>query len=694
MPDTTPPTIAITRTPTTPWSSETSAITFLLSEPSSNFELSDVFVSGGTLSSFSGSGATYTAIFTPAAGVRLVAEIRVENNTFTDAAGNNNKDPGDSSNRAQLLVDTQNPFIYDVSGSKSILPSSSTTIQFQISESTTDFSVNDISISSGYLSNFTNMGFDNQYSVTVTSSSLTNPTIVLSIANGSYRDLGGNPNDESFSSKLTNGSVTLVGIQSLINGTSGSDRIEGTSNNDHINTLGGNDFVLTGDGNDEVNGQFNFSLEWARSSVNYVPISGAIKAFLGRGDDFLLGSTGNDEIYGESGNDVLSVGDGNDRVEGNDGNDVIFGGDGDDILIGGEGNDSIYDTRGKDQFFGGPGDDLLDARNFQFNGLRNDVSKFFGDTGNDTLYGSKGDDQLWGGAGDDYINGGWLGTRDTAFYIGNFSQFTLTAVRSNGGTFQDKFLVFDRTGNEGTDTVVSSVEYLNFNNGKTIVTLNNSDGSYTYVTLNSNPTGSVKIVGYLGVGSIINVTNNLSDEDGIGPIKYQWLSSFDGEKWLELGTGTSLAVGLNAAGNLLKVNATYTDFNGTIESVSSEQTIRIPDQIRRQSNNISLIVDKGVLGENAVLLNDLLEVKVWKNNRLVSQTIDYQNITYNFRDFELLSSIVIRNGDFTDDFKFEIDNYLQRNANLSLSTAIEIVGSLNFDQILLKIAGSDGNFVG
>jgi len=770
MPDTTPPTIEIRRTPTTPWSSETSAITFVLSEPSSNFELSDISVSGGTLSSFSGSGAAYTAIFTPAAGVRLVAVITVENNTFTDAAGNNNQDSGDSSNRAQLLVDTQNPFVYVVSGPKSILPGSSTTIQFQISESTTDFSVNDISITGGYLSNFTDMGFDNQYSVTVASSSLANLTVVLSIANGSYHDLGGIPNDESLSTALTGGSVSLVGIQNLISGTSGNDQIDGTTNNDHINSLGGNDYILTGDGNDEVNGQFNFSIGWASSYVNYVQIAGSIKAYLGRGDDLLFGSTGNDEIYGESGNDV------------------IYGGDGDDVLIGGEGNDSIYDTRGNNQFFGGPGDDLIDARNYQWNGSRNDVSKFFGDAGNDILYGSKGDDQLWGGAGDDYIDGGWYGTRDTAFYVGNFSQFTVTAVRNNSGIFQNKFLVVDRNANEGTDTISTSVEYLNFNNGKTIVTLN-SNGSYTYVTLNSTPTGSVGISGKIQQGEVLTATNTLADEDGVGTLKYQWSSSTDGFNWTSLSTGTTLNLAEAQVGKYLKVSASYTDGIGTSESVTSSNSIAVvnandaptgsvvldgtakegyvltvsntladvdglglvnykwqssddgnkwadvgsgsslqlsqahvgkliravgyysdghgtyesvPSQnttsiaplIRTTMNIITVIVAPGVIGKDAVLLRDLIEVMTYKSGGLISQSIGYGGATFQYSQIDPLITVVTRNSDFTTEFTKEINDYLKREANIGYAEAVTLVGVQNIDSTLLKIAGADGDFVG
>ena len=63
-------------------------ITFTTSETTGNFTATDVTVSGGTLSNFTGSGTTYTATLTPAAPGTLT--VNVNSSTFTDEAGNNN----------------------------------------------------------------------------------------------------------------------------------------------------------------------------------------------------------------------------------------------------------------------------------------------------------------------------------------------------------------------------------------------------------------------------------------------------------------------------------------------------------------------------------------------------------------------------------------------------------------------------
>ena len=90
--DSTSPTIAITSSTVSSGSSSSDAsiaLTFTLSEASSNFAEADIAVSGGSLSSFNATSSTvYTATFTPTS--TGATTIDVAGSTFTDAAGNNN----------------------------------------------------------------------------------------------------------------------------------------------------------------------------------------------------------------------------------------------------------------------------------------------------------------------------------------------------------------------------------------------------------------------------------------------------------------------------------------------------------------------------------------------------------------------------------------------------------------------------
>jgi uncharacterized protein (TIGR02145 family) len=63
-------------------------LTFTSSESTTNFTVGDISVTNGSLSSFLGSGTTYTATFTPTGSGACT--IDVLGSAFTDAAGNNN----------------------------------------------------------------------------------------------------------------------------------------------------------------------------------------------------------------------------------------------------------------------------------------------------------------------------------------------------------------------------------------------------------------------------------------------------------------------------------------------------------------------------------------------------------------------------------------------------------------------------
>jgi T1SS-143 domain-containing protein len=73
-----------------------SVVTFTFSEAPVGFSLSDIQVSNGTLSGFTGSGTSYQAIFTAKAGFDGNGSVSVSDNSFTDAAGNGGQGDSDS----------------------------------------------------------------------------------------------------------------------------------------------------------------------------------------------------------------------------------------------------------------------------------------------------------------------------------------------------------------------------------------------------------------------------------------------------------------------------------------------------------------------------------------------------------------------------------------------------------------------
>jgi len=103
---------------------------------------------------------------------------------------------------------------------------------------------------------------------------------------------------------------------------------------ENLGLLGADDLNGTGNGLDHViNGN-----------------SGDNKLAGGAGDDELTGNQGDDVLRGQQGKDDLSGGRGDDKLLGNGGADRLDGGDGNDILIGGAGKDRLTGGADNDVF--------------------------------------------------------------------------------------------------------------------------------------------------------------------------------------------------------------------------------------------------------------------------------------------------------------------------------------------------------
>ncbi|MCR9985862.1 Ig-like domain-containing protein [Vibrio antiquarius] len=109
--DTMLPTVSITSSSAALKADETATLTFTLSEAATDFAEADVTVAGGTLSNFAGSGASYTATFTPAEESTEDATIDVAAEQFSDAAGNLNT----AATQLLISVDTGIPTGHSIS---------------------------------------------------------------------------------------------------------------------------------------------------------------------------------------------------------------------------------------------------------------------------------------------------------------------------------------------------------------------------------------------------------------------------------------------------------------------------------------------------------------------------------------------------------------------------------------------------
>ena len=183
------PTVAIATNRSALRAGQTATITFTLSEPSTTFGLNDVTVSGGTLSAFSGSGATYTAVFTPAVASTAPGTIAVIARSFTNAAGNDNP-PANLT--PSIVIDTVVPTISLASNRSALRAGETAVVTFSLSKPSSNFTADDVAVTGGTLSDFTGSG--TIYSAIFTPAAPFTGTGTIGVAAGAFTDAAGNPN--------------------------------------------------------------------------------------------------------------------------------------------------------------------------------------------------------------------------------------------------------------------------------------------------------------------------------------------------------------------------------------------------------------------------------------------------------------------------------------------------------------------
>ena len=193
--DVTMPTIAITSDVASLAAGKTAAITFTLSEASTDFVESDVTVTGGALSGFAGSGTSYTATFTPDAGSTANGVISVASGVFTDAAGNANADGADADNTVTLAVDTGLPTVILSGAPETLTNLNSFTVTATFDKDVTGFDdlLNDVIVTNGTVTAIT--GGPAVYTLTVTPTGAGDVSITVPAA--AAQDAAANDNTAS-----------------------------------------------------------------------------------------------------------------------------------------------------------------------------------------------------------------------------------------------------------------------------------------------------------------------------------------------------------------------------------------------------------------------------------------------------------------------------------------------------------------
>ncbi|SDB25816.1 protein of unknown function [Pseudomonas sp. NFACC23-1] len=172
---------------------ETSLVTITFSEAVTGFDNSDLSVTNGTLSAVSSSdgGITWTAVFTPALGIRDTTNLIVLDNTgVSDAAGNAGTGATNSNNYA---IDTQVPTATIVVADTSLSIGETSQVTITFNEAVSGFDNSDLTISNGTLSNVSSSDGGVTWTATFTpSASIADTSNLITLDNTGVVNVSGN----------------------------------------------------------------------------------------------------------------------------------------------------------------------------------------------------------------------------------------------------------------------------------------------------------------------------------------------------------------------------------------------------------------------------------------------------------------------------------------------------------------------
>lgn len=145
----------------------------------------------------------------------------------------------------------------------------------------------------------------------------------------------------------------------------------------------------------------------------------------------------------------------------------------------------------------------------------------------------------------------------------------------------------------------------------------------------------------------------------------------------------------DGAGNL---NTDGADGNNVV-TMSVNTTTPSPPINESKNNTLDILVDRGVLAKDPVLLKGLSETITYQNGVISSHTITYGSAVFDYLAIDSLIFTIVRNGEFTQEFAQEVKDFLPSAAGITYHDAALLVGIANIDSVIIAISGADGNYV-
>ncbi|MBL8028458.1 MAG: hypothetical protein JNL74_18685, partial [Fibrobacteres bacterium] len=210
--DVSAPSVAISGAPSAKNSTSTFPITITFNESVTGFIMSDISLTNATASNFSGSGSTYTADITPTGAGNIT--ISVAASVAADAATNNNT----ASTTSTVIYDVIVPTVAVTGAPSSVNSTSTFPVSITFSEIVTSFTISDVIVTNGSVSNFNGSGAS--YTADITPSGA--GTVNIAIPGNAATDLAGNNSTVSIPVNViydaTAPTVTITGAPASRNG--------------------------------------------------------------------------------------------------------------------------------------------------------------------------------------------------------------------------------------------------------------------------------------------------------------------------------------------------------------------------------------------------------------------------------------------------------------------------------------------
>ncbi|EGM76015.1 putative Ig domain-containing protein,BNR/Asp-box repeat protein [Rheinheimera sp. A13L] len=230
---------------------ETSLVTFTFSEAVTGFNNADLTIANGTLTAVSSSdgGVTWTATFTPTAGVTNATNVITLNNTgVADTAGNAGAGTTNSNNYA---IDTVRPTASIVLADTALRIGETSLVTFTFSEAVSGFTNADLTIANGTLTAVSSIDGGITWTATFTpSASTTAATNVITLNNTGVADAAGNTGTGTTNSNNYAIDTEAPNAPSVPDLAAGSD--SGSSSTDNITNVTTPTFTGTAEPNSTV----------------------------------------------------------------------------------------------------------------------------------------------------------------------------------------------------------------------------------------------------------------------------------------------------------------------------------------------------------------------------------------------------------------------------------------------------------